>query len=200
MSPADVLKIYECEAAAFDRDRDLSLWERPVLEAALAGQRDASVLDLGCGTGKPIARWCVDQGARVTGVDGAAAMIARFSAEIPQARAICADMRGLALGQRFDVILAFHSVFHLSPEDQRAMFPVFAAHAAPGARLLITTGPEACESVTGQVGESPVYHASLSPEDYRAEMRAVGFAPLWFRPRDPDLQDASVWLAQFSAA
>ena len=136
----------------------------------------------------------------MTGVDGAAAMIAQFSAEIPQARAICADMRGLALGQRFDVILAFHSLFHLCPKDQRAMFPVFAAHAAPGARLLITTGPEAGDGIIGQVGTSRIYHASLSPEDYRAEMRAAGFKPLWFRPCDPDLQGASVWLAQVSAA
>jgi len=199
MYPADVLKIYEREAAAFARTRSTTLFERPVLEEALAGQSGALVLDLGCGTGQPIARWFTDQGASVTGVDGAPAMIARFSAEIPQAKAICADMTQLALGRCYDVIVAFHSFFHLRPDDQRAMFPIFAAHAAPGARLLLTTGPQAGDGVWGKVGQSDIYHASLDPDEYRDLMGKAGFAPLWFRPNDVALRGASVWLARFSA-
>jgi hypothetical protein len=96
-------------------------------------------------------------------------------------------MRGLALGRRFDVILAFNSFFHLSPDDQRAMFPVFAAHAAPGATLLFTSGPAAGEA-WGQVGGSAVYHASLDPAEYRACLTENGFAEVWFRPDDADLR------------
>lgn len=199
MSLDKILSVYEKEAAVWAGTRDCSLWERPVLEAALAGQRAASVLDLGCGTGRPIARWFADQGARVTGVDGAPAMIARFRAALPQAQAVCSDMRGLALGARFDVIVAFNSFFHLSPDDQRAMFPIFAQHAAPGARLLLTTGPEASEGVMGRVGDSPVSHASLAPDEYRSCMARSGFSVLWFRPQDPQLRHHSVWLAKFSA-
>lgn len=200
MYPADILKIYEREASNWARARDRSLWERPVLEAALAGQKGASVLDLGCGSGQPIARWFVGQGAKVTGVDGSAAMLAHFRAEIPQARAICADMRDIALGTRFDVIVAFNSFFHLSPADQRAMFAVFAAHAAADARLVLTTGPTGSEGQIGRVGNSAVYHASLDPDEYRAEMAAAGFVPRWFRPEDTKLRGHSVWLADFTAA
>jgi hypothetical protein len=103
-------------------------------------------------------------------------------------------LRGLALGRRFDVILAFNSFFHLAPDDQRAMFPVFARHAAPGARLLLTTGPAASEA-WGRVGSSAVYHASLDPEEYRRLMDDHGFDTLWFRPEDRAFQRHSVWLA-----
>ena len=45
-----------------------------------------------------------------------------------------ADMRRLALGRRFAGLIAWDSFFHLRPQDQRAMFPIFAAHAAPAPR------------------------------------------------------------------
>ncbi|MBF9029803.1 methyltransferase domain-containing protein [Rhodobacterales bacterium HKCCE3408] len=195
MKAGDVLQTYEREAADWARDRNVELWEEPALAAALAGQPDARVLDLGCGAGRPVAEWFVGQGAAVTGVDGAGAMIAFFREALPGARAIHADMRGLDLGETFDVIVAFNSFFHLSPDDQRAMFPVFAAHAAPGARLLFTTGPDAGEAV-GTVGRSPIYHASLSPAEYRAHLSDNGFDVLWFRPEDAELRGHSVWLAR----
>lgn len=197
--PEDILPTYEREAADWARGRNRSLWERPVLEAAVAGRPPGlAVLDLGCGSGEPIAAWFMARGDHVTGVDGAAAMIAEFRARLPGAEAVQADMRGLALGPVFDVILGFNSFFHLSPADQRAMFPVFAAHAAPGARLVLTTGPRAGEAF-GRVGASAVYHASLSPEEYRRLFAAHGFSVDWFRPDDAELMGHSVWLARLTA-
>lgn len=199
MGPDDILATYEIEAAGWARDRNRSLWERSALAAAVAGRAPGlRVLDLGCGAGQPIAEWFVARGDHVTGVDGAAAMIAELRMRVPGAEAIQADMRGLALDLSFDVILAFNSFFHLSPDDQRAMFPVFAAHAAPGARLLLTTGPAAGEAV-GRVGASPVYHASLAPDAYRALFKAWGFIVEWFRPEDAALKGHSVWLARKAA-
>jgi hypothetical protein len=118
-----------------------------------------------------------------------------MQARVPQARAIHADMRGLDLGRRFDVIVAFNSFFHLAPSDQRAMFPVFAAHAASGARLLFTSGPAQSEAL-GRVGDSAVYHASLARGAYRALLAAAGFSVIWFRPEDAELKGHPVWLAQ----
>jgi len=197
--PDDILPAYEREAARWARERNRTLWEEPALQATVAGRAPGlAVLDLGCGAGEPIAAWYAARGDRVTGVDGAAAMITEFCARLPGAEAILADMRGLSLHRRFDVIVSFNALFHLSPADQRAMFPVFAAHAAPGARLLFTSGPAAGEAI-GRVGDSPVYHASLSPEDYRRLLAGAGFDVLWFRPEDATLKGHSVWLAEARA-
>lgn len=175
-----------------------TLWERPALEACVAGcASPLRVLDLGCGSGQPIAQWFVERGDAVTGVDGAAEMLEECAARVPAVERVLADMRGLTLGRSFDIILAFNSFFHLTPADQRTMFPVFARHAAPDARLLFTSGPMAGERV-GRVGNSPVYHASLAPEEYRALLVEVGFEVVWFRPEDAELKGHSVWLAQFT--
>ena len=194
MQPKDILPAYEREADHWARTRDSSLYEVPFLCKALAGQAGARVLDLGCGTGVPIARWFADQGCMVTGVDGAAAMLDHFRANLPEAEAILADMTTLALDRRFDVILAWDSFFHLSKAAQRAMFPIFTAHAAQGARLMLTTGHDEGEPI-GQVGASPVYHASLTPAAYRALFVAHGFDVHWFRPEDPEAWGRSIWLA-----
>jgi len=194
--PEAIIPAYERESASWARDRNRTLWEKPALESAVDGRAPRlDVLDLGCGSGEPIAPWFVQRGDSVTGVDGAAAMIAEFRARVPGAEAIRVDMRGLSLGRRFDVIVAFNSFFHLCPADQRAMFPVFASHAAPGATLLFTTGPAASEA-WGRVGGSAVYHASLDPGEYRALLAKNGFELVWFRPEDAELTGHSVWLAR----
>jgi cyclopropane fatty-acyl-phospholipid synthase-like methyltransferase len=44
-----------------------------------AGAARARDLDLGCGAGEPIARYLIDAGCRVTGVDASSAMVALCS-------------------------------------------------------------------------------------------------------------------------
>ena len=153
------------------------------------------MLDLGCGPGVPIAAYLLSRGCQVTGVDGAEGMIALFSRNLPQAKAVRADMRGLDLGATFDALLAWDSFFHLSPADQEAMFPVFARHAAPGARLLFTSGPVEGIAI-GAVEGAPVYHSSQAPDTYRRWLAKAGFAVLSFVPEDPACGMHSVWLAE----
>ena len=199
MKPEDILATYERVAINFAHQRDQSLFERRWLDRMLSvTPPPRRVLDLGCGSGNPIARYLIDRRSRITGVDGAAAMVALFGQYQPQARAIHADMRGLDLGEKFDAILAWNSFFHLSPADQRAMFSVFAAHAAPGAALMFTAGPHAGEPIGEAAGE-PVYHASLDPDEYRALLDASGFDLLQFTPDDPDCNGHTIWLARLRA-
>lgn len=192
----DILPTYEKVACGFDRLRDRSLFEAGWIARLLALAPGKRVLDLGCGTGRPIAQHLIAAGAQVTGVDGAAAMLALFRQHVPQAEAVLADMRGLRLGRRFDAILAFDSFFHLSPADQRAMFATFAAHAAPAAALLFNTGHEAGEPI-GAVDGAPVYHASLEPAEYRILLQEAGFEVVDFVPQDATCAGRSVWLARF---
>lgn len=155
----------------------------------------AEVLDLGCGTGQPIATWLVDQGFAVTGVDSAAEMLAFARERLPQQHWLQADMRTLRLRRRFGGVLAWDSFFHLPPDDQRAMFAVFAEHALPGAPLMFTSGPADGETI-GTLEEEPLYHASLAPDAYRALLAQHGFEVLAFVPEDPDCGHHSVWLAR----
>jgi len=188
--------VYEAVARQFDRDRSKALMEQHYLDALLSrlGGRH-EILDLGCGSAEPIAKFLIEAGCRVTGVDVASAMIALCRERYPDGDWIEADMRELDLGHRFDAIIAWDSFFHLDPEDQRAMFPVFARHAAPGALLLFTAGPRAGVAM-GEIYGHALYHASLDAAEYRDLLTAHGFGVLLHRIDDPDCGRHTVWLAQ----
>jgi SAM-dependent methyltransferase len=122
-SPDDLIGLYERHAREFDRDRSRLLQEKAWLDGFLACVRPSgTVLDLGCGMGEPIARYIIDAGFRVVGVDSSPSLIDLGRRRFPDSEWLVADMRDLALGRRFDGILAWDSFFHLRVEEQRAMF------------------------------------------------------------------------------
>lgn len=192
----DVWRFYQRHAGDYDRDRSRTLMELSYLtEVMNALPPQANILDLGCGMGEPIARYFIEQGMQVTGVDAAPAMLSISARRFPDATWIEADMRSLDLGRRFDAIVAWNSFFHLSVPDQREMFPVFSRHAAPGCMLLFTSGPEAGEAIGDLYGEK-LFHASLSPQEYREQLNGAGFEVLRHKAEDPDCGRHTVWLAR----
>jgi len=79
-------------------------------------------------------------------------------------------------------VIAWHSFFHLSQSDQRAMFKTFANHLNNGGILLFTAGPDAGEIWSDNGGEN-LYHASLSPDEYKALLKQHNFTLLITRYR-----------------
>ena len=191
-----IIGLYERHAHAWDRARGRSLVERAWLDRCTALLAPgASILDLGCGAGEPIAGHLIGRGFRVTGVDSAPTLIAVCRDRFPDHEWRVADMRALSLGRRFDAVIAWDSFFHLAYDDQRAMFPVFAQHAAPGAALLFTSGPAHGEAI-GSFQDEPLYHASLDEAEYRSLLAANGFVVLRHVADDPDCGHHTIWLAR----
>lgn len=157
-----------------------------------------AVLDVGCGSGEPIAEHLIARGFDVTGVDTSAPMLKRARARRPGSTWIEADMRTLDLKQRFDGVVMWDSFFHLAPDAQRAMFPRIADHANANAPLLFTSGPHAGEAIGDLFGE-PLYHASLAPDDYRALFAANDLEEIAHVAEDQSAGGRTVWLCQFHA-
>jgi cyclopropane fatty-acyl-phospholipid synthase-like methyltransferase len=191
-----IVGLYEENAAAWDRLRGRDLFEKPWLDrfAALLSP-GSTILDIGCGMAEPIARYFIEGGCRVTGCDSSPSLIAMCGDRFPDHEWIVADMRALDLGRRFDGVLAWHSSFHLTAADQRALFPRLAAHTKPGGHLMFTSGEDAGERTGEWMGE-PLYHASLAPEEYRGLLASNGFAVIDCRLNDPECGGATVWIAR----
>lgn len=190
----DVIGIYQRHAATFDEQRSRSLFEAPWLDAFTDALPGPKVLDLGCGTGVPMAAALIEGGCAVTGIDGAAAMIDRARRRFPRARWQVADMRHLPPLGRFDGVIAWHSFFHLPPDDQPAMIARFGALLNPGGAVLFTSGTEHGHAM-GQLGGEPLYHGSLDSAAYRDLLARAGLTVLRHVERDPDCGGATVWLA-----
>lgn len=194
-----IVGLYEDHAAELDRQRRRGLTEAELMDGAWMEHAfmekawldrflavlpaGGSILDIGCGSGQPVARYMFGRGYAVTGIDSSPSLIALARGRFPAGKWIVADM------------IAWHSFFHLSQADQRRMFAHFAAHAAPGAALMFTSGPEHGEAIGEWMGEA-LYHASLDAGEYRELLDKHGFDVVAHRANDPDCGGATVWLAQ----
>jgi SAM-dependent methyltransferase/GNAT superfamily N-acetyltransferase len=189
---------YEKIADWFDtvRARDLAL-EKPYLDKVAGKTKPTGkVLDLGCGMGEPVTKYFVDKGFQVTGIDGSFKMIEKAKRYVPGATFYVQDLRRLHLEEKFDAIILWHSFFHLTQNDQRTLFPCFAAHMNPGGILLFTSGYEEGEVWSDNGGEN-LYHASLSPIEYRELLKSHSFSLIMCEIEDKNCGGATVWIAKY---
>jgi hypothetical protein len=150
---------------------------------------------VGCGSAEPIARFFIGKEYQVTGADSSPSLIDICRHRFPKQHWIVADMRTFDLNARFEGIIAWDSLFHLCPEDQRRVFPLFTKHSAPNAALLFTSGPASGEAI-GQYRGEPLYHGSLDAAEYRELLDENGFAVMAHVAADPTCGHHTIWLAQ----
>ncbi|PWG82444.1 class I SAM-dependent methyltransferase [Pararcticibacter amylolyticus] len=192
----NVYKVYNKIAGWYSENRNGELAEKKHLDQLIeylpAG---AQVLDLGCGTGKPILEYLLSKNFDVTGVDASSKVLEIAKANFPAAELILADMRALHLKKTFDAIIAWHSFFHLPADDQPAMFKIFEEHINPRGILLFTSGTERGEA-WGTMGGESVFHASLDTKEYEILLARHSFKILKHIENDPDCGNATIWMAQ----
>ena len=192
-----IIGLYRRHAAAWARLRSVRFTERAWIDrfASLMPER-GTVLDIGCGSGVPIARHLAGMGCTVTGVDAAPELVDVARENMPDATWIVSDMRRMKLDRQFDGILAWNSMFHLTPADQRNMFPAFQRHAAPGAVMMFTSGTHEGSAIGTFEGE-PLYHGSLDPQAYQVLLEDNGFEVLDHVIEDPECGGQTIWLAKY---
>lgn len=197
---ARISDLYERFADRYISDRSgAAQIEQPWLDRFLRDLPGGRcVLDLGCGAGAPIGKYLLDHGCVITGIDTSPTLVNHCRAHFPQGKWLVADMRRLALGLKFDGLIAWDSFFHLTHDDQRGMFQVFDDHAAPGALLMFTSGTEHGEAIGEYHGE-PLYHASLAPAEYESLLSCHGFTVIEYVPEDPACGRHTVWLARHTS-
>jgi SAM-dependent methyltransferase len=150
--------------------------------AAPAG---ASVLDLGCGTGR-VAHALIDLGHDVVAVDQSAEMLAH----VRGARTVCAPIAGLDLGRRFDAVLLASQLLNAPDEsDRQDLLATATLHVAATGRVIVQWHPPAWfDTVTdgagGRVGavEVDLVDVHRHGDLVSATVRYRADAALWTQP------------------
>ena len=115
-------------------------WARDTLPPSSA------IVDIGCGSGVPIAQALIEDGFTVAGIDASPRLIGAFARRFPSAQHACeAAQDSRFFGRSFDAATAIGLLFLLSAEDQRAAITGVAKALRPGGRLLFSAPREACE-------------------------------------------------------
>jgi len=193
--PDRIAALYQRHAHAFDAARRRGFPERAWIERFVRPiPRGGAILDLGCGGGEPIDRFLIDRGFDVTGVDIAGSMIQLARTRFHRQTWIEADMRKFgAESAAYDGIVAWSSLFHLEPEMQEKLIRRIAIWLRPGGVALFNSGPDRGVRIGAFEGE-PLYHASLSPAEYRAIFAHGGLVEIAHKSEDPDCGGMTVWL------
>jgi SAM-dependent methyltransferase len=137
----------------------------------------AAVLDLGCGTGRPIAGLLVARGMRVTGIDHAAAMLAEARQAVQGANWCQAELDA-PLAQTFAAAVCWDAIFHLERARHATVFREVWRALSPGGRFLFTTGGSAQPPFTDTMFGQEFFDDAPAPAETLALVQAAGFGLL----------------------
>lgn len=155
----------------------------------------AKVLDLGCGTGNPIAKYIVQKGFRVIGVDQSEKMLEIAKNVVPEAELIHSDMVNIQLTDKFAAAVAWDSVFHVERKHHSAVFRKLANSLELSGRLLLSVGGSDADSsvedstsddgsrvegFTSEMYGHTFFYSGYEPKITRKLLEAEGFKiELW---------------------
>ncbi|WP_165225591.1 class I SAM-dependent methyltransferase [Affinirhizobium pseudoryzae] len=134
--------------------------------------RSAPILDIGCGSGVPIAQALVNDGFSVWGVDASPSLIAAYRRNLPDMAAVCEPAQNSTFFDRtFLGVMSIGLLFLLDEDDQRKLLTNAANLLEPGGRFLFSAPREACrwrDMLTDRIS------MSLGEEAYAAHLASMG--------------------------
>jgi SAM-dependent methyltransferase len=135
----------------------------------------ARVLDIGSGTGRPVASDLAAAGHHVTGLDVSAVMISLARAQVPEATFVHVDVRDWTSPDgSWDAVCAFFPFLQMSRADTVAVLAKIARWLVPGGLLTSVTVPLDGERVPGEFLGHAVEITSFTPDALVGHVTAAG--------------------------
>ena len=175
MSPQELGRNYDSIAEEFRKQRSRSVGLSYTREFSRMLQPSSLILDIGCGTGRPLARYLVDEGHRVRGIDISGKMIEIVRHEIPEGMFEQGDILTWSSQLRFDGIIAWDSLFHLPLGSQHDALEKICALLAPRGVALLTFGGKEGEIRSAMFGHE-FYYSSLDRSTYESFFLSRGYS------------------------
>ncbi len=164
----EIAEEYHANRNKFDHRKELK-------EFAALLPNNAKVLDVGCGAGVPVARFLVDCGFRVTGIDFSENMLKLARKNVPKAVFIKKDMNRLDFAaSSFDGLAAFYSIIHVPREKHPLLFENFHRMLKPDGIILVCMGPDEWEAVDEYQG-TEMFWSHYTPERSLQLVKDAGF-------------------------
>jgi len=171
------LESYDAIAERWDQQRvHLSPAEArilPLVTQGLApGQR---LLDLGCGTGRPVATYFAAAGFHITGVDQSPAMLALARHHLPDHQWLLGSIEDFPQVEQIAAVVAWDSLFHI-PRDRHAAIVDRVRETLPtGGRFALTVGGSEHPAFTDTMFDRTFFYDSHAPQHMVRLLEASGF-------------------------
>jgi 2-polyprenyl-3-methyl-5-hydroxy-6-metoxy-1,4-benzoquinol methylase len=173
---------YDRIAAAWDRARHTL----PPLDAGLFERFSAllppgsTVLDLGCGTGRPIGEWLAARGAAIVGIDRSERLLARARDYVPGGEFVRQELEDFRAEQwrardPFDGAVCWDCLFHIPRERHRGILAELARSVRAGAPLILSSGGSEQAPFTDVMFDVEFFYDAHPPAALLALCREIGF-------------------------
>jgi ubiquinone/menaquinone biosynthesis C-methylase UbiE len=169
---------YDSIAGQYDSARvRLQPKELQYLHVILDGLAPLStILDLGCGTGRPIATTLAGEGHRIVGVDSSESMLDLCRERLPDHSWIHGRIEQIELDEVFDAVICWDALFHLPRLHWPAVLRKIYAWLKPGGTLLLSSGMvEGKDGFSDTMFDRVFYYDSLPPETLMHLLEDLGF-------------------------
>jgi len=159
---------YQADRQAFDQAKELE-------EFASLLPKNAKVLDVGCGAGIPVAKFLVESGFEVVGIDFSEKMLRLARENMPQTTFIRKDMTRLGFADNsFEGLTAFYSIIHVPREKHSLLFKSFNRILKPNGIMLVCMGPDEWEATEDYYG-TKMFWSQYGPEKSLQLVKDAGF-------------------------
>lgn len=141
----------------------------------------ASILDVGCGTGKPIDVYLSDNKFKVVGIDISNKMI-DFAKELNLENTIFinTDFLDYKSDDKFDAIIAFDSFWHIDLDDQPSIYKKCASLLVDDGYLLFTHGIRH-ETILGKMFSHSFSYSALAKDELKKALTDNNFTIIsWY--------------------
>jgi ubiquinone/menaquinone biosynthesis C-methylase UbiE len=133
------------------------------------------VLDAGCGAGEPVAKYLVEQGFQVTGIDVSQNILEIAKKQVPDGTFLEGDMTRLTFSdQFFDGIVSLYAIWHISRRKHGLVFDNFYRVLKSNGILFFNTGIHAMDGFNNFLG-TRMYWSAPKPEKTLQLVIGAGF-------------------------
>jgi cyclopropane fatty-acyl-phospholipid synthase-like methyltransferase len=186
-------KKYDLIASGFANMRDSFATEQKYIDLFIQLLNPGShILDVGCGSGFPIASYLIERGFNVTGVDSSKELLKIAENKCPAMKTTLADIRVVNIEQQFDAIIEWWCLTHIPKKDHGEMITKFSQWLKVGGILEFTTGDTDYHEKDSNMLNQELNFYSLHPDVYEKHLKQSGFKLLL---KESDQEQHLVWLA-----
>lgn len=156
--------------------RDFFGCEQAHLDLLLANlPASATVLDVGCGTGRPMAEYVLAHGYHIVGIDQSEAMLQLAQQRFPQADWREAVLETCEFAGTYNAAICWDSLFHIERQYHEPILRRIFNALVPYGKLMLTVGGSAHPAFTDYMFGHEFFYDSWPPEQATQLLESIGF-------------------------